>query len=189
MPWFFSEYEERKCPDGSVRLVLKDPKKAFSVVAPTWDVRINTILTAFQQVQINADVAVKKRLEPIVNNLSENYAKLQSHYFNAYMIFWSAPCSEKGYDTWIKATEEIRKFEHKLIKLEIEVEKLTKSGKTRIPARVTKRAKMKVTGRPGVPKLGAPEMRKPVIFVMSGKTIATLSAIETSVDAFRPSTA
>jgi hypothetical protein len=126
---FFSKYREVHCPDGP-RLVLKDPKSAFSIVAPDWEARVNAVVKAFNDVEASADVQVAKKIRQLAQDLDSNYADLQSHYLAAYTEFAANPCPKESLDKLNKANEEIRQMEFKLREIETKTETLTKPAPT-----------------------------------------------------------
>jgi adenine-specific DNA methylase len=141
---FFSPYIKVECRDGT-RFILKEPEKAFSIIAPDWNVRIGAITKALKETEVNLEV--KKKVKAIVEDLDKHYAELQAHYQAAYIQFSTNPCSKESNKALEKANEEIRTMEFKLREIELQTEKFLQSLASRPPT-PPKLKRMKVLKAP-----------------------------------------
>jgi len=120
---FGSDYKEVSCSDGP-RYILKKPQKAFSIIAPNWDFRIKSLLTFYTNMEQSVDVGLKREIQTLIKDLSENYAALQAHYQAVYIAYCANPCSKEAEKTCQDAMAEIRDKEYRLRELEVKSEKL-----------------------------------------------------------------
>ena len=122
---FGSDYKEVLCSDGP-RYILKKPDKAFSIAAPKWDLRIGGLLKYYTNVEASLDTGIKKEIQTMIKDLSENFATLQAHYQAVYLTFCANPCSKEAEKNCQEAMAEIRDKEYRLRELEVKTEKLDK---------------------------------------------------------------
>jgi hypothetical protein len=113
-----SSMEKIPCPDGTIRLVLKNPEKAFAIAFPEWQGRIGAIVRFIGGTQGEANGSLSKRTESIVKELTEKYAALQAHYQNAYLGWCSNPCSIEAEKDYSDARKLILKKEMTLQEIE-----------------------------------------------------------------------
>jgi hypothetical protein len=125
-PSFTSPYKEVRCPDGKPRFILKDPAKAFSILAPDWAVRVGALIKFWDKISANLDADVAKHYESLVDGLDNNYADIRTHYLAAYAQFCTNPCDTDASARLEKANEEIRQREFKLRELEAKMEQLAR---------------------------------------------------------------
>ncbi len=107
-----------KCPDGSTRNILKDPKEAFQTEFSTWDARIKAIVNILSNNKADVDADIKKRTESIVQGLTESYATMQAQYCSAYLAYWSNPCSSETEKAWQSERNKILKKQTLLERME-----------------------------------------------------------------------
>jgi hypothetical protein len=120
MRLFLSPYIKVDCPDGP-RYILKNPEKAFAIIAPDWEVRVKALTKFYGE----AEAGIKKKANSIVKDLTENYAELQAHYQQSYIAFATNPCSKQAETVFNDANAEIRKKEFSLKELEIKTGQLS----------------------------------------------------------------
>jgi len=144
-PKFISPYTRFDCPDGP-KLVLKKPEKAFSVVAPDWEVRIKAIAEAFGKAQVDLGAELKKKFKTISDSIGERYVELQMHYLAAYLEFATNPCGRQANRNLTKANRDIRAMELRLRWIEVETERLMRQ-RTTLLARGTRYERPSMIGR------------------------------------------
>ena len=84
LPSFKSPYIKVDCPDGP-RFILKDPVKAFSIIASDWEARIGAVTEAIGDLETHFGLKVAKTLKSLGEALGNSYAELQAHYQAAYL--------------------------------------------------------------------------------------------------------
>ena len=122
-----SKFKEVKCPDGTKRNILKDPKEAFQTEFSTWETKVKAIANILSDNKADVDAEVKKKTESIVQGLTETYATMQAQYCSAYLGYWSNPCDKETERAW-KAERE------KILKKQTILEKMEKKLKTQLKA-------------------------------------------------------
>lgn len=120
---FGSDYKEVLCADGP-RYILKKPEKAFSIAAPKWDLRISGLTKYYTNIEASIETGIKKEIQTMIKDLSENFAALQAHYQAVYLTYCTNPCSREAEKNCLEAMAEIRDKEYRLRELEVKTEKL-----------------------------------------------------------------
>jgi hypothetical protein len=143
----FSSTIKVDCSDGP-RYILKHPEKAFAITFPDWDVRVKTLVKFYSGSEAKVDPVIFRRVKSIVENLTENYAALQSHYQAAYLGWWGNPCSKEAEKAYNDAKAMICEKEFALKELESKTLKIANQIKTQLRTkRITKKKKAKARVR------------------------------------------
>lgn len=129
---FGSKYEKIKCPDGSVRLVLKDPThipEIFAIQVSEWHARIQANIQATNAIiTAGGGTDISKAARTILDDLSTLEKAALQRYTAAYMHYTTNPCAN---DKLLNANlERINESIDRLQELDVEIKKLQQAKET-----------------------------------------------------------
>jgi hypothetical protein len=141
------------CPDGP-RYFLKQPEKAFAITFPKWDARINALVTAYGENAAKLGASISKDTETIVNDLTENYAAMQTHYQAAYLGWCGNPCSKEAEKEYNKTKNMILENDFTLRKIEKDTSEMAEKLKAAEKSgKLTLKETARKTGRVPPPEM------------------------------------
>jgi len=120
------DFREVKCPDGSIRLVLKNLEKLpkiFGQFVPEWQFKLNGVLKATQDtIAANAGTEIGKKATKLYDEVDQLNSRSISLFTMGYMQFTTNPCSN---DKKLNETiSKINKMINRLSEIQMEVESM-----------------------------------------------------------------
>ena len=125
--WPFAKTRKIKCPDGSERIIFKNPDDAFPLYIKDWSARFKATVKALTEVQGSLSSEFKRQIGGFFFELDSSNLSMQSKFSAAYKTYLASdPCKADG---WLrKRIREIMEEESTLRRLEFEIKKMESLG-------------------------------------------------------------
>ena len=122
MWWIFGKTRKHRCPDGTERIVFKNPDDAFPLSVKDWSTRLEGTLNAVKELQGSLGADFKNQIEGFFVQLDQANSSMQSQFRAIYVVYQTDPCGQDGY----LATEiqKIIERECTLRRMQIEISKI-----------------------------------------------------------------
>ena len=93
MWWPFGKIKKIKCPDGTERLVYKDPEDAFPFFAKDWSTKFDSMLKATQEIQGKLGASCESNINGFFTQLDQANRSIQIHFRAIYVLYTVNPCA------------------------------------------------------------------------------------------------
>jgi hypothetical protein len=126
MGWL-DRYIEKECPNGTTRLILKEPQKdiplVFSEYVPEWEFKLSIGLKiAKELITGHASATIKKSAKKLYDEIKEIDATAITLFKMRYLQYAGNPCANDN--ILDKAIDEITKETYRLVGVNKQLEKL-----------------------------------------------------------------
>lgn len=93
----FTKTYNKKCKDGSTRLVYRNIDSAFPLFVQGWDGSLSASIKAEQNIDATLKGEVKTKIDNILVALDQHNNSLMMDFRAAYLIYSSEPCEKLDY--------------------------------------------------------------------------------------------
>jgi hypothetical protein len=123
-----SDFKEYKCPDGSIRLVIRriqNISKAVPLHLSELESRFNVSMKNLLGLsEVESDVEIRKKIIQTFNALDNVHTDAISKFSMAYSALLFDPCDKKTYEKFQKSVDDILKSVDKLRLIDQNIEDL-----------------------------------------------------------------
>ncbi len=98
MWWPFGKIIKIKCPDGTERLIYKNPEEAFPFFAKDWSAKFDSMLKATQELQGKLGASFENHINGFFTQLDQANRNMQISLRASYVVYTINPCEN---DKWL----------------------------------------------------------------------------------------